>query len=312
MRFLVRHNVLHASEIGRVVCLCCLLLPGCGPKNGRSLQELKSEVRPAAGEALLLDIPETGYETPSYYPGMDLAWRDEFDGEAIDPENWTYDLGDGCPDNCGWGNNELQTYTRRQENAFLKTGKLVIEARKEDFQSKHFTSARLKTQGLKSFRFGRMDIRAKLPEGRGIWPAIWMLGDNIRAKGWPACGEIDIMEMVGHEPATVHGTIHFGKDPAGHRYKGAPFSLDGADQFSDQFHVFTLRWEENNLEWLVDDRLFYSASPAVTTRHDYPFNEPFFLILNLAVGGAWPGPPDSTTVFPQRLIVDYVRYFQKS
>lgn len=307
--FLPRHLLI--APFLSLASLCLLLVAGCVHKNGRPLDD-PGPGAPATPEDTLSDIPETGYETPSVYPGFDLVWHDEFDGESIDLKNWTYDLGDGCPHNCGWGNNELQTYTNRQKNGYLKTGKLVIEARKESFQGKDYTSTRLKTQGLQSFRFGRIDVRAKLPEGRGIWPAIWMLGDQIVSKGWPACGEIDIMEMVGHEPATVHGTFHFGKDPAAHKYKGAPFSLDGAEKFSDQFHVFSLRWEENNLEWLVDDRLFYSANPSLTTGHDYPFNNSFFMILNLAVGGNWPGNPDPTTVFPQRLIVDYVRVFKKS
>ncbi|HMQ64265.1 MAG TPA: family 16 glycosylhydrolase [Flavilitoribacter sp.] len=258
-----------------------------------------------------LDIPDSGYETPMSYPGYRLTWHDEFDGERIDPDNWTFDLGNGCPNNCNWGNNELQYYTDRTRNVFLNHGKLVIEAVREDYEGKAYTSTRMKTMGRQSFQYGRLDIRAKLPEGQGIWPAIWMLGDQIEDKGWPAGGEIDIMEMVGHEPGTVHGTIHYGPDPGRHNYKGAPYSLDGAGKFSDEFHVFTLKWEENSLEWFVDDRLFYSASP-VTTQSDYPFNEPFFLLLNLAVGGNWPGNPDATTVFPQRFVLDYVRYFRRN
>ncbi|MDX1906246.1 MAG: family 16 glycosylhydrolase [Bacteroidia bacterium] len=256
-------------------------------------------------------IPETGYTTPTTYPGYTLAWQDEFNGTSLDLTSWTYEIGDGCPNVCGWGNNELEYYTDRPENLYFTQGKMVIEAIQESFGGKSYTSTRIKTQGKKSFKYGRIDIRAILPEGQGIWPALWMLGDNINTVNWPACGEIDIMELVGNQPSTTHSTVHFGPNFNNHQYRGASKSLTGG-KFIDEFHVFSLNWEENLLEFYVDDVKFYTVTPTTTQGFTYPFNNPFFFIFNVAVGGNWPGSPNSTTVFPQRMIVDYVRVFQKN
>ncbi|GAB4414333.1 MAG: hypothetical protein OHK0039_22040 [Bacteroidia bacterium] len=251
-------------------------------------------------------IDDTGYTTPASYAGYDLVWGDEFDGTALNTADWTYEYG-----NSGWGNNELQNYTNRPENLFFSGGKMIIEARNERFGGSNYTSSRIKTQGKRSFQYGRIDVRAKLPEGQGIWPAIWMLGESISTVGWPACGEIDIMELVGHEPGTTHATVHFGENFSVHQYRGTSSSLGAGKKFSDEFHVFSLNWEENLMEFFLDDQKFFTVTPATTQGFPYPFNDEFFFIMNIAVGGNWPGSPNASTVFPQQMQVDYVRVFQK-
>lgn len=251
-------------------------------------------------------IPDEGYSTPDEYAGYDLVWSDEFDGTQIEADNWTHEIGTG---NGGWGNNESQYYTDRVQNSYVDKGKLVIVAQEEEFEGSGYTSARMITRDKQEYLFGRIDVRAQLPEGQGIWPAIWMLGANITDIGWPACGEIDIMELVGHEPSTVHGTAHWG--PRGQSWsfnQGRGKSISG-EKFSDKFHVFTILWEPDKITWLLDDQEYFVLTKEVVNG-DYPFNQPFFFILNIAVGGNWPGYPDNTTVFPQTMIVDYVRVFQ--
>ncbi len=248
---------------------------------------------------------DEGYITPATYPSMEQVWVQEFDGAALSDAVWNYELGDGCPDLCGWGNSELQFYAQEESNVSLQDGKLVINAIKNSAEPA-FTSARITTQNKQEIQFGRIDIRAKLPEGQGIWPAIWMLGSNIPTVGWPRCGEIDIMELVGHEPNKVHGTAHY--DVQGHKFTGNSFEKT-TGKFSDEFHVFTILWEENSIKWLVDYDLYYQISSSAVGS-TYPFNAPFFFIVNIAVGGQWPGNPDETTQFPQSLTLDYIRVFQ--
>ncbi len=246
---------------------------------------------------------EEGFYTPEDYPSMELVWSDEFDGEALNLDNWTHEIGNGCNEGiCGWGNNELETYTDDPSNSRLEDGKLVITARKNEGS---YTSARIKTEDKVEIRFGRIDVRAKLPKGQGIWPAIWMLGANIGEVEWPACGEIDIMELVGHQPSTVHGTVHY--DDNGYQSSSSSKGLS-ASTFSDQFHVFTLIWERDQISWYVDNQKFGTFTRDGTGQ--YPFNAPFFFIMNVAVGGNWPGDPDETTQFPQEMIVDYIRVFR--
>jgi beta-glucanase (GH16 family) len=249
------------------------------------------------------NIPSKGYTTPETYAGKTLVWRDEFDGTALNLNDWTFEMGAG-----GWGNNELQYY--RPENTLFAEGKLIIEARKENFGGAAYTSSRLITKGKKEFKFGRIDIRAALPEGQGLWPALWMLGGNISTTAWPACGEIDIMELIGSQPNRVHGTVHFGANTSQHQYIGNSKALAGTAKFKDEFHVFSIVWEQDKIVWLLDDVQFHQITPATVSPAAYPFNQPFFFIFNVAVGGQWPGSPDATTNFPQRMIVDYVRVFQ--
>lgn len=248
-----------------------------------------------------VDVPEDGYITPTSYVGYDLAWADEFDGNSIDGDCWTHERGAG-----GWGNQELQTYTDSPDNSYIADGNLILEAKKE---GDNYTSARMITKGKKSFTFGRVDIRAILPEGQGIWPALWMLGENISSVGWPNCGEIDIMELLGHEPSTTHGTGHWGPQGQGWSFfEGEPYNLANG-KFSDEFHVFSIIWEADRIEYLVDDNKFFTLSRSMVNG-EYPFNNDFFFIFNIAVGGKWPGYPDATTQFPQQMIIDYIRVFQ--
>ena len=252
------------------------------------------------------NFDEEGYVTPDNYYGYELAWQDEFNEESLNSADYNFDLGDGCPNLCGWGNNELEWYTDESKNLFFENGKLVIQATQE---GNSYRSAKIHTQGKQQFQFGRIDVRAKLPKGQGIWPAIWMLGTNINDVGWPACGEIDIMELVGHEPNIVHGTAHWGAQGSGSSiFKGSPISL--SEDFAEKFHVFSLVWEPNQLVWYMDEVAFHTITPADMQGQEYRFNAPFYMIFNVAVGGNWPGNPDATTVFPQQMEVDYVRYFK--
>lgn len=250
-----------------------------------------------------------GFDAPTSYPGYSLAWSDEFSGPSLNSSFWSYDVGDGCPNLCGWGNNELQYYTSSADNLFFQDGKMIIEAKKQSFSGKNYTSARIKTAGKKTVKFGRIDFRAKLPKGKGIWPAFWMLPQNSVYGGWPRSGELDIMEMVGHEPNKVHGTLHFGPGPGSVQITRS-YTLP-AGNFADAFHVFSIEWEPDVIRWYVDGNLFSTAEKAAFGNNNYPFNEDFYFLINLAVGGNWPGNPDATTQFPQWLIVDYVRVYQR-
>ncbi len=253
-------------------------------------------------------IPSGGYTTPTSYPGYNLVWADEFDGPSLNLADWTFEAGDGCPGNCGWGNNELQYY--REDNTAILNGNLVITAKKQTFGNRDYTSSRLITKGKKQFKFGRIDIRAALPSGQGLWPALWMLGSNIDAVSWPACGEIDIMELTGQLPNRVLGTVHYGANSSQHQYSSQSKYLSGSANFQDEFHVFSLKWVADKIEFLVDDEVFHTITPASLNGAPYPFNKNFFLVFNVAVGGDLPGNPNSTTAFPQNMIVDYVRVFQ--
>jgi beta-glucanase (GH16 family) len=256
-----------------------------------------------------LIIPSGGYTSATSYPGYNLIWADEFDQAALNLSDWTYETGDGCPGNCGWGNNELQYY--REDNTSIVNGNLVITAKRQNFGSNDYTSSRLVTKGKKQFKFGRIDIRAALPEGKGMWPALWMLGSNVDAINWPACGEIDIMELTGDLPNRVLGTVHYGADLSHHEFNSGTKYLGGTNNFHDEFHVFSLNWENNLMEFLVDGEVYYTITPASLNGATYPFNKNFFFIFNVAVGGNFPGSPDNLTSFPQHMIVDYVRVFQK-
>jgi beta-glucanase (GH16 family) len=252
-------------------------------------------------------IAETGNNTsPTSYPGLSLAWADEFNGSSLDLTSWNFDKGDGCPNLCGWGNNELEFYTEN-ENLYFQEGKMVIEARLESRGGKSYTSTRLNSQNKRSFRFGRIDIRAKVPRGRGVWPAFWMLGNNITTVGWPRCGEMDIMELLGQEPNKVYSTIHFGPGPGSIQISR---SLTATAPFSDDFHLYSLVWQTDRLRFMVDNQVISEVTKADLGANNYPFNDPFYFILNVAVGGNWPGSPDATTRFPQWLMVDYIRVFQ--
>jgi beta-glucanase (GH16 family) len=238
--------------------------------------------------------------------GWKLVWNDEFDGDAINRSDWTFDLGGG-----GWGNGEAQVYTDRPENARLEEGLLVIEGRKEpnDQGGFQFTSARLKTQGLKTFQYGRIEARLKVPAGAGFWPAFWMLGSNIDQVGWPDCGEIDIMEYVGREPNLIMGTLH------GPGYSGALGLTSRSLQdyaIADDFHTYAIEWNEDQITWFYDDVEYHTLTRSDVGADRWVFDQPFFLILNLAIGGTLGGFISQDTVFPSSVYVDYVRVYQQT
>jgi beta-glucanase (GH16 family) len=246
--------------------------------------------------------------------GWTLVWADEFDGEAgtpVNDANWTHELGGS-----GWGNNELEFYTNLTENSSLDgSGCLAIVARVDESRGRachyglcQYTSARLVTRDKFEFTYGRVEGRIQIPRGQGIWPAFWMLGTNITEVGWPQSGEIDIMENIGKEPRTVHGTPH-GPGHFGAENLGAPHTID--EDFADAFHVFAVEWEPGEIRWYVDGELYHTITPEDWTDHEWVFDgHPFFIIMNVAVGGYWPGNPDDTTEFPQTMRVDYVRVYQ--
>jgi hypothetical protein len=254
---------------------------------------------------LYYPVDNAGYSTPNNYPGYSLTWSDEFDGNSVNSNNWTFEQGN----NNGWGNAELEYYTNRTKNAFVSQGNLVIEARKETYQNNDYTSARMITKNQKIFTYGRVDIRAKLPKGKGVWPALWMLGNNIDAVSWPACGEIDILELLGQEPNKMYGTLHWGANYTVHQSKGSSYVLS-TGSFDEQFHVYSMDWKQDTIKLYVDDMQYLTVTKADLAGSEYPFNKDFFFIFNIAVGGNWPGSPDSNTSFPQRMVVDYVRVFQ--
>ena len=255
----------------------------------------------------------------------ELVWSDEFDGTSIDESKWSYDLGDGCdieinpcyyelenPEYlCGWGNNELEYYTDRSENSFISDGKLVIKAKKETplYLGQHqYTSARLVTKNKGDWKYGRIDVKAKMPIGQGLWGAIWMLPTENIYGGWPCSGEIDIMEYLGHEPQRTIGTIHYGHDYW--RFNTQGLELESGT-FVDDFHVFTVLWNENCIQFQMDGKNVGEPNTRSTTLPTtFPFDQKFHLLLNLAVGGNLPGNPDANTVFPQTMEVDYVRVYQ--
>jgi beta-glucanase (GH16 family) len=244
-------------------------------------------------------------------PGWTLVWADEFDGTDVDPARWSFQTGDGCPSLCGWGNNELQRYTTT--NHTVAGGLLTINARREADGS--YTSTRLRTLGNGDWTYGRFEIRAKLPTGQGLWPAIWMLFSQDTYGGWAASGEIDIMEAVGSRPDEVFGTIHYGGTAPANVFSGDELRLRSGT-FADDFYVFTIEWEEGEIRWYVNNVLFLTKTSddwftTGSTNPAAPFDHDFYMLLNVAVGGNLPGPPDETTVFPQTMQVDYVRVYER-
>jgi beta-glucanase (GH16 family) len=244
-------------------------------------------------------------------PKWKLTFSQEFDGAkgvAPDPAVWARDLGGH-----GFGNNEMESYTDGAKNAFLNgSGYLVIEARKEpttgaDGIRKDYSSARLKTQGKFSQLYGKFEARLWLPKGKGIWPAFWMLGDNIGTAGWPKCGEIDIIEFLGHDVKTSYGTLH---GPGYSGGEGVQRKMQGGEDLSAGFHTYAVEWEPEEIRFYVDGKSYGKITPEDISESEWVYNKPQFMILNLAVGGHWPGYPDATTTFPQRMLVDYIRAYK--
>ena len=227
-----------------------------------------------------------------------LVWNEEFDAGSLNTGLWNYNTGSG-----GWGNNELQNYTNAIENVHIDSGYLHITALNP--YGSTYTSGRINTQGKREFKYFRADIRAKLPEGQGIWPAIWMLGANFSSVGWPNCGEIDIMELLGHQPSIVHGAIHW--NYYGHLSRTSSYTIDN-DKFSSGFHIFSVIWTPYKMIWLVDNQQFFFLNRSEIP--EFPFDLNQFFVMNVAIGGNWPGSPDATTLFPQHMIVDYIKVYQ--
>ena len=243
--------------------------------------------------------------------GDSLVWSDEFDGSSVDTDKWEFMIGDGTSYGLpsGWGNNELEYY--REENATVDSGYLIITVKEENFGGKNYTSARMRTINKADFLYGKFEARMKLPTGNGMWPAFWMYPTEEIYGGWAASGEIDIMEAK-NVPTEIRGTIHYGGEWPANVYSGNGYS-DGDTDFSEDFHIYTLEWREGELKWYVDGNLFSTKTSWWSSGGDFPapFNDWFHLLINVAVGGNFPGiPPDETTELPQKLMVDWIRVYQ--
>ncbi|SDB27311.1 Glycosyl hydrolases family 16 [Flavobacteriaceae bacterium MAR_2010_188] len=230
----------------------------------------------------------------------ELLWEENFDGSKLNESNWNYELGDGCPNLCGWGNNERQIYTK--ESAALKDGNLIITATKD---SSTYHSSKINTKDKFEFQYGTIEVRAKLATGKGIWPAIWMLGADIEEVGWPKTGEIDIMEYVGKNPHQIHTTLHT-QDSHG-QSKNTNIITD--ETIEDGFHIYKADWTSDSIKFYIDSKMVYDFSPEEKNENTWPFNKPFYIILNLAVGGNFGGPEVDDYIFPQEFIVDYVKVY---
>ena len=283
-----------------LLLMCALLSAGCSPGGAGQKPKWEKE-------------------------GWNLVWHDEFDGAAgtlPDPAIWTLETGDGSDRGIpGWGNRELEYYTDSADNVSMDgDGNLAITIREVDAAATaptcyygpcRYTSARLITWHKAEAAYSRVEARIKIPFGRGIWPAFWMLGSNLDEVGWPQSGEIDILENIGSEPATMHGTLH-GPGYSGANGIGGDYALPQGKRFADDFYVFAIEWEPNEIRWYVDEDNYLTLTPDdIPTKREWVFDHPFFVVLNVAVGGYWPGDPDETTSFPQTMQVDYVRVYQR-
>ncbi|WP_299336292.1 glycoside hydrolase family 16 protein [uncultured Psychroserpens sp.] len=285
----------------------------------------KIKLLPLFMVALLISACNTD-ETQEVAQLNNLIMQDEFDVDgAPDSSMWTYDIGDGTAQGlpAGWGNNELQYYTDRSENVTVENGLLVLTAREEAFEGANYTSARLTTQGLFEQQYGRFEARIKLPTGKGVWPAFWLLGNDCDQNPWPQCGEIDIMEYLGDGPTITFGSAH-GPGYNGEFSVSKEYEIEN-DRFDEGFHIFGIEWGPDYINYYVDGDLYQTITPGVVAQQaedvedefinapenagEWVFNRPFYIIINMAVGGNLPGSPNAETVFPQRMLVDYVRVY---
>lgn len=233
---------------------------------------------------------------------LELVWSDEFDGTTLDVDNWTFELGDGCPNLCGWGNNELQVYT--DQNHRLEDGMLIVSARKDG--EGNFTSTRIITKGKREFQYGRIEARIKVPTGTGLWPAFWALGNDIDTNSWPDCGEIDIMEYVGRKPGEVFTSVHT-RSSFGNTVNTQITPYPGIE---DDFHVYSIEWNDAFIDFFLDENRVYRYAPQFQNQETWPFNKPFFLLINLAIGGNFGGDVSNSLEFPRDYFIDYVRVYQ--
>jgi beta-glucanase (GH16 family) len=269
-----------------------------------------------AGALLITNCEVDETQTVTTFENLVMADEFNVDG-APDPSLWTYDIGDGSAEGIpGWGNNELQYYTDRPENVKVENGLLVITAREEAFDGSSYTSARITTQNLFEQQYGRFEARIRMPLGKGIWPAFWLLGNDCDINPWPQCGEIDVMEYLGDAPTIVFGSAHGPGYNAGDSIS-KEYELEN-DRFDTGFHVFGIEWGPDYINYYVDDELYQQITPETTAEEavdnvpnpgEWVFNRPFYIILNIAVGGNLPGAPNEDTQFPQRMYVDYVRVY---
>jgi beta-glucanase (GH16 family) len=229
-----------------------------------------------------------------------LVWEENFDGKMLNDKVWNIELGDGCP-NCGWGNNERQLYTN--QNHKIENGNLIITAKKDGDK---YTSTRINTKSKKEFQYGRLEARAKLPVGQGIWPAFWMLGSNSKEAGWPKCGEIDILEYIGREPHTAFTTLHT-QDSHGNSINTKKTIIPTIEE---GYHLYAIEWTKDKIDFFVDKDLVYTFQPEIKNENTWPFSQPFYFLINLAIGGNFGGPDVDDTIFPQQYYVDYVKVYQ--
>lgn len=247
--------------------------------------------------ALLL-ITISGFAQPT---NQKIVWQEEFNGETLNESDWNFELGDGCPNLCGWGNNEKQIYTNK--NHIIKNGNLIINVIKQD---NFYTSTRITSAKKKEFQYGKMVVRAKIPNGKGIWPAFWMLGSNIKEVGWPKCGEIDILEYVGREPHKVFTSLHT-QDSHGNTINTKKTQIDTIEE---GFHEYAIDWTKDKIEFFVDNISVYTFAPQTKNENTWPFNQPFYFIINVAVGGNFGGHDVDNSIFPQEYLIDYIRVYQ--
>ena len=229
-----------------------------------------------------------------------LIWEENFDDQALNEAVWNFELGNGCPHICGWGNNERQHYTT--ENHRLEDGNLIITARKD---GDRYTSTRITTASKKEFQYGYIEARAKLPVGHGIWPAFWMLGVDIKQVGWPMCGEIDILEYIGKEPGMVYTTLHY-KDRHGDKANGKKTPMPAIEE---GWHTYGVNWTKDKIEFFVDGKSVFSHSEKNKTQENWPFDQPFYILVNMAIGGNFGGPEVDDSIFPQEYVIDYIRVY---
>lgn len=316
----------HRSRAGLFLLLASLTFAGCSADGGDTAAGSSSTTEPTTAQPATTAATTTSetteeprstttIEVPGPAPvepgeGWELVWQHEFDGDEIDPANWTYDIG-----GWGWGNGEAQYYTDRPENSRVENGLLVIEARQEQYEGSYYTSARLRTQGLQEFKYGRFEARLKVPEGAGLWPAFWMLGADFsedaedEANRWPNVGEIDVIEHLGREPDLILGTVH------GHGYSGAGGLTRWNRQdypIADDFHTSAVEWDPDEIRWHYDGEHYHTVDRELVGNREWVFDHEFFMIVNLAVGGQFPGPIDFDLEFPVYLYVDHVRVYQRT
>lgn len=264
-------------------------------------------------------IPTSGYVSSTDYIGYSLTWSDEFESNHLDTDKWSYHLGTGCPNLCNWGNNEEQFFTDSEENLYFKEGNLIIEAKQENVSGKKYTSSRIHTDDKFEFQYGRVDIRANMPEVPGTWVALFMLNKeytiNDPSAWWPSGGEIDIMEYLGENHNDILGTGHYGTDfPNNHRFNSVHFDALNNKGFDEEYYVFSIIWEEDKITWLVNDIEYHTMTPETTNQNGqpYPFNDQFYFVFAHSVGGNLPSVSPMAENFPSFVVVDYIRVFQKN